>query len=164
MASVAGNEALAGAVAGAGGVAAVASAAAGIVPEGRQQEALDMAAAAVGVTLIPPVGLAADAAAALSLEEGLAAVAVVVDGGQLVSILMGEAAQPPGVVAHFDAAIAAAELLPVVDVVVVSSDKNHVLISRISSVDKTLAHDQMQLSFAFLSMRTSIQICGVTVS
>ena len=60
-------------------------------------------------------GIAAAAdAAALPLEENLAAVAVVVDGLQLVLLPMGEAAKPPYVVAQFAATVAAAELLPVV--------------------------------------------------
>ena len=84
-----------------------------------QQGALVVATAAVAVTPILPVGLAAAATASPSPEEDLTAMAVVVDIWQLMSIPMGEAAQPPGVVAQFAAAVAAAELLPVVAVVVV---------------------------------------------
>ena len=118
LAGVAGNEALAGAVPGSAGVAAAAAAAA-MVTEERQQGALVVATAAVGVTPILPVGLAAAAAAAPSLDKDLVAVTVVVDGWQLMLIPMGEAAQPSGVVAQFAAAVAAAELLHVVAAVAV---------------------------------------------
>ena len=81
-------------------VVAAAGAGAIVVAEGRQQWALVVATAAVGVTTILPVELATAADAAPSLEEDLAAVAVVVDIGQLMLIAMGEAAQPDGVVAQ----------------------------------------------------------------